>query len=188
MFKFGFKGEEQGQGGGSTLPPAPAPKVIKSEIYANNNKRIVVEWETPMKNVPDLRFAISISVDGGTLILPEMVTFNKKFMMLVMTNPLVAGQVITWTYDNSQGYRLASIDKNAQANGTIHSVDNLLVKAVAKPPVTTTPKVNPKPVTPKPVVKPATKPAATTTPATKPAKTTRKVSHVDRLRGWISGS
>jgi len=106
------------------------PVVKTSEIYANNDKRIVVEWDQEMMGSSDIRFAIFIAVDGGAPILPETVIFNKGngkfYMMLVMTTPLVAGQNIAWHYDDSTNERLSTKIGNHEATDVPHVVDNKL--------------------------------------------------------------
>ena len=110
------------------------PIVLLSEVYANNDKRIVVEWDRAMKADADIRFDIDIVIDGAAAILAETVIFSevsgKHYMMLVMTLPVVAGQVLTWSYDTTGG-RLSSVVGDFQAEGHVHPVDNKL--AVAEP-------------------------------------------------------
>jgi len=106
------------------------PVVKSSEIYANNNKRIVVEWDQEMIGSSDIRFSIFIAIDGGAPILPETVIFNKGggkfYMMLVMTNPLSFGQNIVWHYDDSTNERLSTKVGNHEATDVPHVVDNQL--------------------------------------------------------------
>jgi len=109
------------------------PVVKSSEIYANNDKRIVVEWDQEMMGTSDIRFAIFIAIDGGAPILPETVIFTKNagkfYMMLVMTNPMIAGQNIVWHYDSSTNERLSTKIGSHEATDVPHVVDNKLADA-----------------------------------------------------------
>jgi len=108
------------------------PIVLLSEVYANNDKRIVVEWDRAMKADADIRFDIDIVIDGAAAILAETVIFSevsgKHYMMLVMTLPVVAGQLLTWNYDTTGG-SLSSVVGDFQAEGHMHPVDNKLAAA-----------------------------------------------------------
>jgi len=102
------------------------PKVVSSQIYANNSKRILVEWDQEMEGTPDLRFGISIVIDGGTPIIPNAVTFNAKFMTL--SDNFKADQDIKWTYDNTlKDSKLTSKVGKVEAAGAAYSVVNKLV-------------------------------------------------------------
>jgi len=107
------------------------PKVSGSTIFGNNDKRIVVEWDKEMKGSTDIRFAIDIIIDGTPAVLPETVIFEnvggKFYMMLVMTLPLTASNVITWSYDDSTTYeRLSSVVGDIEADNQTYAVDNKL--------------------------------------------------------------
>ena len=107
------------------------PNVLLSEVFPNNPKRIVVEWDRAMKGTTDIRFAIFITVDGAAPILPETVIFSenagKFYMMLVMTVDVLPGQVIDWAYDDSTtSERLSSVVGDMVAIGSSHHVDNKL--------------------------------------------------------------
>ena len=109
--------------GSITTPTVPVPKVLSSKIYANNDKRILVEWDTEMKGSADIRFAISIIVDGAQPIVPNAVTFNKKFMTL--SDNFVKGQVITWAYDDQNATELLStVVGDIEADNQTYAVEN----------------------------------------------------------------
>jgi len=112
--------------GGSGGAPVPTPKVVSSKIYANNDGRILVEWDTDMKGTADIRFAISIVIDGAAAIVPNAVTFSDKFMTL--SDTLAAGQVVTWTYDDQNATeKLSTKVGDVEADNQTYTVENLLV-------------------------------------------------------------
>ena len=129
MLSFGFKA---GVGGAApVLPPVipptgKVPKVISSEIYANNSHRILVKWDTPMKGTTDVRFAINIIIDGKAPIVPNAVTFNGEWMTL--SDNFKAGQVITWAYDDQNATeQLDTATGNVEADNQTYGVLNKLV-------------------------------------------------------------
>ena len=129
MLSFGFKANNTG--GGAPIPPvAKVPKVKGSEIYANNGKRIVVEWDTEMKGTASLKDAINIIVNGGAPIHPLAVTFNAKFMM--MTGSFLQGDTVTWAYnDQHVTERLSTKVGDTEADNQTYGVDNKLVATAA---------------------------------------------------------
>ena len=88
--------------GGGTTTPTPTPATVKSsKIYANNDKRIMVEFDQEMQGVGDLRQKIFIKIDGGAPVIPSSLSFNGDFMSLVFATGFTAGQSVTWSYDDS---------------------------------------------------------------------------------------
>jgi len=115
-------------GGGGVVPPVTVPKVIGSTIYANNHGRILVEWDTEMKGTADIRFAISIIVNGGAPIVPNAVTFAGKFMTL--SDHFHAGDVISWAYDDQNASELLSTKVgNIEADNQTYGVTNNIIAA-----------------------------------------------------------
>ena len=111
-----------------TTAHANPPKVLSSKIYANNSHRILVEWDTEMKGSADIRFAISIIVNGAQPIVPNAVTFNKKYMTL--SDNFKAGDVITWAYDDQNSTELLSTKVgDVEADNQTYGVTNTLVQA-----------------------------------------------------------
>ena len=125
MLNFGFNSKSIG-GGGTTPPVAGVPKVISSKIYPNNSHRILVEWDVEMKGTADVRQAISIIVNGAAPIIPNAVTFNKKFMTL--SDNFLQGDVITWAYDDQNASELLSSKVgDHEADNQTYGVTNGLV-------------------------------------------------------------
>ena len=106
------------------------PLARKSEIYPNNGLRIVVMWDRKMQATADIRFSIYITIDGAQPILPEEVLFSESggqhYMTLTSVSPYLAGQVISWRYDNGTNERLSSVVGDIEAEDHVHEVDNKL--------------------------------------------------------------
>ena len=129
MLNFGFNSKSTG-GGGTTPPVAGVPKVVSSKIYPNNSHRILVEWDVEMKGTADVRQAISIIVNGAAPIIPNAVTFNKKFMTL--SDNFLQGDVITWAYDDQNASELLSSKVgDHEADNQTYGVTNGLVATAA---------------------------------------------------------
>jgi len=117
-------------GSGSSGHPVVRPQVLSSEISVGHETRILVKWDTAMHGTIDVRFGISITIDGAAPIIPSNVSFSGDYMSLAIVSPIMAGQVVTWSYDTSNATeKLESVAGVEAENGT-HSVNNMLTAKI----------------------------------------------------------
>ncbi len=98
------------EGGGGTS----IPQVLSSEVQLGTQADgILVTWDQEMMNTCDPSAQINVIIDGAAPVHPVHVVFHPhdRFQMaIVMSKPFVAGQVVTWAYDDSGHCDIQTID------------------------------------------------------------------------------
>jgi surface protein len=86
---------------GGALPLIP--KVTHSIVTPHQPDGILVQWDRPMAMSCDIKDQINVIIDGAAPVHPTSVAFHhtdKSKMGLVMATPFLAGQTISWAYDD----------------------------------------------------------------------------------------
>ena len=123
-----------GIGGSGVIPTVPAvPKVNTSTIFGNNPKRFIVEFDQEMRAKGDIKTKIFIIIDGGQPLLPSGVTFTHHDMICTFLSEFKAGQVVSWSYDDTDPAVVLESVHGVKADNQTYAVTNNLVAVTAPP-------------------------------------------------------
>jgi len=124
-----------GLGGSGVIPTNPTVPVVKTSIiYANNPKRFIVEFDQEMRAKGEIKQKIFIVIDGGAPLIPTAVSFTHHDMICTFLSEFKAGQVVTWSYDDTDPTIVLESVHGVKADNQTYAVDNKLATTPPPPP------------------------------------------------------
>jgi len=112
--------------GGAVTPPA-VPVVLSSTIDPTNPDGIVVQFDQQMTLTCDIKDQINVIVDGAAPIHPLTVVHDVSdpaIWALTFPTDFVAGQVITWAYDDQAACDWQSLASGIEIDNQTYGVTN----------------------------------------------------------------
>jgi hypothetical protein len=108
-------------------PPPTVPVVLSSTIDPTNPDGIVVQFDQQMTMTCDIKDQINVIIDGAAPIHPQTVVHDvadPAIWALTFPTDFVAGQVITWAYDDQGGCDWQSLAHSIETDNQTYGVTN----------------------------------------------------------------